>query len=326
MLDYYSPQQSAAEREEARGAQIARVQGEHPQLADIPPDYFAETRGVHNPGGPPVRLAPPMRPASPVDRAEPRTPPGHHVIDLSQPTFSLPGKTKPYPISEETASHARQYAAISNRWLDHERTQGRRRTVINPAKTATASGTSVGKAASAITARERERAPHAYGERHHYVGHLPDSSASGVAHSPMGFMGITPEANTLVGYGSNIGAMTGRPIEGMVVREATGRVHRYQPKSPSMGAAAAPDPHTAHAAPPFPAPAPPFMPHPSAAADPHVAHPLLPNPAPPVVPHESAAAPADPRVAHPHLPNPAPPVRPHESAAAAPTPPDSEED
>lgn len=217
-------------REEERAKRLAKIKETYPHLANVPDDWIR--RGAHNPGGPPITLLPPVHPG-PTQQTQAllKNHPHHHIVDLSTGSYKIyKGKNEPpepfdiYREGEDmanaTMSDVRNYAMLTNAYL-----------ASTGLKIATATRRSekgsLGQQSSKIASKERKAHGSVYGKKS--VGHVPDSSISGVPYSPMGFMPITSDANAIVGNASGIGlkAYKKNKVGSILVKEKGGQFHHY---------------------------------------------------------------------------------------------------
>jgi hypothetical protein len=217
-------------REEDRARRLARIKEAHPHLANVPDDWIR--RGAHNPGGPPITLLPPVHPG-PTQQTQAllKNHPHHHIVDLSTGSYKIhKGKNKPpepFDIHREgedmanaTMSDVRNYAMLTNAYLASTGPKIATATMRNEKG-------SLGQQSSKIASKERKAHESVYGKKS--VGHVPDSSISGVPYSPMGFMPITSDANAIVGNASGIGLKVYKKgkVGSILVKEKGGQFHHY---------------------------------------------------------------------------------------------------
>jgi hypothetical protein len=224
------PKSSFAElQKQKKQKELIKIRKDNPHLANVPDDWIEF--GTHNPGGPPIHLKPPAHQGPSKETVAQKEKHAYpHIIDLSTGEFNVPNSA-PYKIDRNgaergnlTRSDVRNYAMLTNAYLAS----------LSGSLTATQTERdvpgSIGKRASEIASKERNQNTMKYGKGN-VVAHVPDSSISGVSHSPMGFMRMTNDANTIVGYSSGIGfkAYNHEEIGSILVKELVGEKaqHHY---------------------------------------------------------------------------------------------------
>ena len=215
---------------------LKKLKEKYPHLQDVPDDWIR--LGAHNPEGPEITLHPPTH-QGPNEQTltQGKDHPLRHVVDLSTGSYQIyRGKEEPvtYKIDREgedadaTMSDVRNYAMLTNAYLS----------AVGPKavqETKRTEKDSLGSIASKIASKERKSNKATYGKK--IVGHVPDSSISGVPHSPMGFLPMTSDANAIVGNASGIGlkAWNKATVGSILVKETGGHLHYYNLPSRTDG-------------------------------------------------------------------------------------------
>lgn len=215
--------------------ELARIKQLHPHLKNVPDEWILP--GAHNPQGPPITLQPPAHPG-PTEQTQTllEDHPHHHVVDLSTGSFQIYRGKDQEPLTykidregqdpEETMSDVRNYAMLTNAYLSTVGPQAAQNTKRKEKG-------SIGQHATQIATEERRsrtksrKDDDVYGKK--VVGHVPDSSISGVPYSPMGFLPMTSDANAIVGNASGIGlkVYNKAQIASILVMEKGGQFHHY---------------------------------------------------------------------------------------------------
>lgn len=197
------------ERTNAR-SQVTRISNQLIKLKSASSSSIPTIPAYHNPGGPLVILQPPTHPGPSAGTLIASPPSTAYIADLHKEQRSA-----------TIESDVRNYTKMANQYI--QSLPSKQLVCVSSDRKTTGS---IGYNAGKIAGKERDLAntasPGTYASSQ-VVGHVPDTAATGLSYSPLGWFQQNKTANSIVGGG----LYAGRVITVYLVKEQNGKVYQY---------------------------------------------------------------------------------------------------